>query len=235
MTRATFAVATYNVHRCVGNDRRLDPDRVAEVIASLDCDAVGLQEVDCQVHDDEGFDQLEHLARRVGTLHYVAGPTFRRASVTMGNAILSRPPVLARRWIDLSVRGREPRGALDVDLDVRGRRVRVVNTHLGLRPGERAWQAERLLASLSPGFEDVLVVMGDFNEWHRWGRARALLERELGGVSSRATFPAWRPWLALDRVWVRPHARVVDVRVVATPATRQASDHLPLRVEFDLG
>jgi endonuclease/exonuclease/phosphatase family metal-dependent hydrolase len=148
---------------------------------------------------------------------------------------LIRPPVLARRWIDLSVRGREPRGALDVDLDVRGRRVRVVNTHLGLRPGERAWQAERLLASLSPGFEDVLVVMGDFNEWHRWGRARALLERELGGVSSRATFPAWRPWLALDRVWVRPHARVVDVRVVATPATRQASDHLPLRVEFDLG
>ncbi|MEJ7609528.1 MAG: endonuclease/exonuclease/phosphatase family protein, partial [Bryobacteraceae bacterium] len=38
-------VATYNVHKCKGLDRRVDPKRVAEVIAEVDPDVVGVQEV----------------------------------------------------------------------------------------------------------------------------------------------------------------------------------------------
>ena len=47
--------------------------------------------------------------------------------------------------VDLTVYRREPRGALDVDLDIDGRTVRVVVTHLGLLPGERRKQVRRLL------------------------------------------------------------------------------------------
>jgi endonuclease/exonuclease/phosphatase family metal-dependent hydrolase len=37
---------TYNVHRCVGTDRALDVERVAEVIAAENPDVVALQELD---------------------------------------------------------------------------------------------------------------------------------------------------------------------------------------------
>jgi endonuclease/exonuclease/phosphatase family metal-dependent hydrolase len=36
-------IVTYNVHRCVGNDRRLDVGRIADVLAGLKPDIVALQ------------------------------------------------------------------------------------------------------------------------------------------------------------------------------------------------
>lgn len=39
-------IVTYNVHRCVGNDRRLDVPRIAAVLAALNPDIVALQELD---------------------------------------------------------------------------------------------------------------------------------------------------------------------------------------------
>ena len=59
--------------------------------------------------------------------------------------ILTRRRVLDVRRVDLTVYRREPRGALDVDLDIDGRTVRVLVTHLGLLPGERRKQVRRLL------------------------------------------------------------------------------------------
>lgn len=227
MTR--LAVATWNVHRCVGADRRRDPDRVARALRELDCDVVGLQEVDCLAHDERGFDQLTHLAREAGALHFAAGPAFRRRSVTTGNAVLSRHPLASRRWIDLSLPGREPRGALDVTLDVGGSPVRVVCTHLGLRGAERAAQAERLLAALEGGPEALTVLLGDFNEWNPRGASLRLLQAAFASPRPAATFPAAWPVLPLDRVFVRPTGRAVTAATVATALARAASDHLPLR------
>ena len=42
----TLTVASYNIHKCVGNDKRFNPARVAEVIAELDADMIALQEID---------------------------------------------------------------------------------------------------------------------------------------------------------------------------------------------
>ena len=39
-------VATYNIHGAVGLDRRRRPERIAEVLASLEADVIGLQEVE---------------------------------------------------------------------------------------------------------------------------------------------------------------------------------------------
>ena len=35
-------IVTYNVHRCVGNDRRLDVARIVDVLAKLEPDIVAL-------------------------------------------------------------------------------------------------------------------------------------------------------------------------------------------------
>lgn len=232
MTR--LAVATWNVHRCVGGDGRRDPDRVARALRDLDCDVVGLQEVDCLAHDAAGFDQLTHLARAAGGLHVAGGPCLRRGSVTTGNAVVARHPIASQRWIDLSLPGREPRGALDVALDVGGARVRVVNTHLGLRGAERAAQAERLLAALDEGPEALTVLLGDLNEWYPRGRSLRRLAARFEGARPTPTFPAAWPVLPLDRVFVRPRGRALSASTVGTPDARAASDHLPLRAVIAL-
>ncbi len=163
----SLVVATYNVHDCVGTDRRYDPARIAAVLRELGADIISLQEVGGQRHGGQLPDQAAFLAAETG-LEIVAGPNRLYRHSRFGNAILTRFPVLAVRYIDLSVPGCEPRGALDVDLAIgapgaggepaagetvggngAGPVLRVVATHLGLRGGERRTQTSRLLGALA--------------------------------------------------------------------------------------
>jgi endonuclease/exonuclease/phosphatase family metal-dependent hydrolase len=47
-------------------------------------------------------------------------------------------------------------------------------------------------------------------------------------VAAPRTFPSRFPTFALDRVWVHPAARLVDIEVDRSEPARVASDHLPL-------
>lgn len=229
-------VASYNVHRCVGRDGKTDPARVAAVVCELGADIVALQEVDSPGRSFAGVDQLEHLARATG-LDAIAGPTLLRYHGRFGNALLTRwrPDVV--RQIDLGVPGRERRGALDVELSCDTGGFRVVATHLGLRASERRTQIAALLAALRRGATPLTILLGDFNHWVPAFRALREIDRQLGRAAVLRTFPAWRPLLALDRVWVCPATALAEVHVHATPAARAASDHLPIcaTVRIDAG
>src|SRR5687768_2128403 len=138
-------IATYNVHGCVGVDGVDDPERVASVIRDMDVDAVGLQEVDCR--NRPGHDTIDRLAARTGMIA-VAGPTVREHGGYFGNAFLTRHPVVSVSHFDISVSGREPRGLMELVLAVRiadrtaPLTVRLLNTHFGLRAGERRRQVD---------------------------------------------------------------------------------------------
>jgi endonuclease/exonuclease/phosphatase family metal-dependent hydrolase len=217
----SFTVASYNVHRCIGTDRRHDPARIARVLRELDADVIGLQEVDSQFHGR--FDQLDYLARATGMLA-VRGPA------AFGNGVLSRRPVLTVRRIDLSVGPREPRGLLDLDL---ADGVRVLVTHLGLRGADRRVQATRILELLGEDCEAATVLLGDFNEWFRPGRVLRHLHVRLGRTPAAATFPSWRPFFALDRIWVQPRVALAHVGAHRSGLARVASDHLPVRAVIE--
>ena len=58
-------IVTYNIHRCVGVDRKLDVARVAETIGALEPDIVALQEVDVGRARSEGVDQAHEIAQRL--------------------------------------------------------------------------------------------------------------------------------------------------------------------------
>jgi endonuclease/exonuclease/phosphatase family metal-dependent hydrolase len=223
-------VATYNVHRCIGSDRRHDPARVASVLSEVRADVVGLQEVSTRSGDEGDIDQLASLAEATG-MHSMAGPTLVSTRGHCGNALLSRWPIRDARKIDLSITKREPRAAIDADIDVDGHHLRVVVTHLGLRPGERLQQVERLLEALDMANEQPTVILADANEW----RPLAALRRRLRhfGYRSLPTFPAVLPILALDLVMVRPAAALRDVTVHRSPLARRASDHLPVKAVLD--
>jgi endonuclease/exonuclease/phosphatase family metal-dependent hydrolase len=227
---ARVVVATYNIHRCYGGDGLFAPERVRRVIAELDADVVALQEV--ETRDDGGLDLLAFLAGE--RYHAIAGPTLFRERARYGNALLTRLPVDSVAHHDLSVPGREPRGAIDAQLALNGGALRIVATHFGLSPKERRAQARRVLRFMEAPAAPVEVLLGDLNEWFLWGRPLAWLHRAFMQTPAPATWPARFPVLALDRLWVRPNAVLASLARYDSASARAASDHLPLGAVLDV-
>src|SRR5271157_5535461 len=145
--RSSVRVVTYNIHACVGVDRRYDPARIAAVLREIDADIACLQEINARRDSGLHGDQAAYLAEATGCQVILgAGPRGQRGR--FANAILTRFPVLAARAIDLAVSDYEPRAALDADLVIGHRMLRVLATHFGLHAGERRLQANRLIAAL---------------------------------------------------------------------------------------
>src|SRR6476646_359713 len=186
VTAKALVVATWNIHGAVGADGRYAPARIVDVLCEIGADIVALQEVgSAQAHE--------------GLLRQRHGSDF-------GNAVLSRYPVASVRHLDLAVGSYEPRGALDVCIDV-GSAVplRVTATHLGLRPGERREQVRRIVSAVECDSPHPKLLMGDLNEWYLWGRPLRWLPAHFREVpAAPRTFPARRPLFALDRIWVSP-------------------------------
>ncbi len=224
-----LALATYNVHGCTGGDARYDPERTLQVLRELDADVLALQEL--RWNPADALHVLTEFGERLGYVT-LAGPTLMRPDGHFGNALLTRLPVREVGRIDLSVPGREPRGALDVRLAAGETILRVVATHLGLRPDERRTQMRRLLSLMGGGAP--LVLMGDLNEWFLWGRPLRWLRRHFGRMPAPATFPARWPLLALDRIWVEPRSTLESIQAHDSALARIASDHLPLRAQMRL-
>jgi endonuclease/exonuclease/phosphatase family metal-dependent hydrolase len=223
-------LATYNIHRCIGRDGMENPRRVADVLRAMDADLVALQEV--AFDPDAPGNRLQYLADAAGA-RVIPGPTLLEAKGRYGNAMLTRWEPREVRRIDISVPNREPRGVIEIVLVVEGKTVMVMATHLGLTAGERRRQMNRIVARLESASADVVILMGDFNEWYRWGGALRGLQRLFGPSSpAPATFPSRYPLLALDRIWVRPAGLLIAVKPFRGASASIASDHLPLTAQI---
>jgi endonuclease/exonuclease/phosphatase family metal-dependent hydrolase len=229
----SLRVASYNVHGCIGTDGRHDVPRVARVLRALDAHVIALQEVIFHPTDSGTPEPIDILAELSG-FRAVCAPIARGGDDHFGNALLTSLPILRAQTIDLHYRRYEPRTALDVDLDASGRRVRVIATHLGLRPAERRWQVKKLLSVVAHDEDAVTVLLGDFNEWFLAGRPLRWLHARFGRGASFPTFPSFFPVFALDRVWVHPQELLRDARCYAEGEARAASDHLPLVAQIAL-
>jgi endonuclease/exonuclease/phosphatase family metal-dependent hydrolase len=224
-----LTIATYNIHAAVGADGRFAPDRIIDVLHELQADIIALQEV--PLGGTQTPNVLATVAEATG-YESAEGPACDTPERRYGNAVLSRYPILSVRSVDLSFGSREPRGALDADVDCDGDLLRVVATHLGLRPAERRHQIRRLLDVFDTE-EMPVILLGDINEWFMWGKTLRMLVSHFQAVPAPATFPSRWPAFALDRIWIRPRHRLVHVEVHATPLARRASDHLPLIAHID--
>lgn len=222
-------IATYNIHGAVGTDGRFAPGRVISVLKEMDCDIVAMQEVP---FGGAGFPDVLSMMQEATGFYAAEGRTFSVSGRFYGNAVLSRYPIVNRRAIDISFGSREPRGAVDADIDCHGHPLRVIATHLGLRGAERQDQIQRLLQVFDTDQMPV-IMLGDINEWFVWGKTLRWLVSHFEAVPAPATFPSRWPIFALDRIWIRPRHRLVHVNAHATPLARIASDHLPLVAHID--
>jgi endonuclease/exonuclease/phosphatase family metal-dependent hydrolase len=232
---------TYNVHSCIGTDRRLEPERIAEVIASLEPDIIGLQELDVGRRRTGGIDQAHVIASLLKMeFHFHAALSVKEERY--GDAILTALPAKMVNAGPLPSVG-EQRGALWIEVEVDGRSVQVFNTHLGLTRRDRVAQATALSGAEWLGHprckETPVILLGDFNSI-RASKSYKLIARHLKDVRQdldtalMPTYPSRFPLLRLDHIFVSHHVRVVDASVPATPLTRMASDHLPLLATVEI-
>ena len=243
-----FRILTYNVHRCVGADRRLDVGRVAAVIAAEAPDIVALQEIDVGRARTNGVDQAHDLARRLGMVSRFHA-AFAVEEEQYGDAILTALPERLIKAGPLPGYPRiprlEPRGALWVAIKPEdGREVQVITTHLGLVPREQQIQAAALAGDEwlgAAGRRDPLILLGDLNATQRTIVHRTLAAHldDAHGLRPThqarvATFPAGLPMLRIDHVFVSGGVKVTSLRVGSSPLARVASDHLPLVMDFEL-
>jgi endonuclease/exonuclease/phosphatase family metal-dependent hydrolase len=225
---ASLCLASYNIHKAVGTDRRRDPHRIAKVIAEIAPDIVALQEVDLRFGRRTGLLNLEALEEETGL---VAVPVDRRleAHGFHGNLILARGAEIEEVH-HLALPGLEPRGALLADLRLDGRKLRVIGAHLGLLPQSRLSQARAILNRIEQLDDRPMVLMGDLNEW-RTGRASSLgpLAEFFHSAPIGRSFPARYPMVPLDRMMACRRGRIDEFAVHDTALARVASDHLPIK------
>jgi endonuclease/exonuclease/phosphatase family metal-dependent hydrolase len=228
-----LTVASYNIHQCIGRDRKWHPGRVARVLQEINADIVGLQEVHSRSGASEESYQMKYLADVTG-FEAVAGTTMLKRGSEYGNVLLSRYPVMDVRRLDLSVPGREPRGALDAQILCAGKTIRIIVSHLGLGFIERRCQMKQLLETVENGSSDLCVLLMDHNEWLPWGPVLRWCNEKFGHNHPIKTFPSGFPLFALDRIWVQPAKALLNVDRFVSAASRIASDHLPVRGTIDL-
>lgn len=235
---------TYNVHRCLGVDRRLDVNRIADVIAEHEPDIVCLQELDVGRARTGGVDQAEAIAARLSMTSRFH-PAMRVEKELYGDAILTPHPETLVRAAALptvrGIRGLEPRGALWSLIELGGVTVNVINTHLGLVPREQRLQALSLAGPDWAGACDgPTILTGDFNATSLTRPYRTLTrrlddaQRRLGLKPSVKTFPSSFPAIRIDHFFVSPEVRVMGVSAPLSPLARAASDHLPLIMDFEI-
>lgn len=225
--RPSLTVMTWNVHSCIGIDRRFDPERVADFLTRVDADIVALQELGWHHRGRVGFDQFAYMAERTGYgVH--EGLTKNHERAHYGNAILTRLPLVSLAHHDLCRPLRIPRGAIEATFEVAGVPLRVVNVHLGLDPWERRQQIDRLLPALDAEPTLPTILMGDTNEWRAESAAFRLLEHRLPHVAAPVSFHTRLPRLRYDRIYLSRELALEDFGALASDEARFASDHLPV-------
>ncbi|WP_394180237.1 endonuclease/exonuclease/phosphatase family protein [Yoonia maritima] len=212
-------VASYNIRKAKGLDRRRDPMRIVQVLNGLEADVIALQEADLRLGARPGA-----LARNVieAETDFEIVPVARNA-VSLGwhgNAILVRKGMKIGAVTHIDLPGLEPRGAVRVDLPA----FSFVAAHLGLLRRHRVRQLHAIAKAVE-GAERVIVA-GDFNEWspHKGLEALGQFNVHAPGHS----FHAARPIAALDRIAMSSKIELRDAGVVQEGPARHASDHLPI-------
>mgnify|MGYP006293814161 CR=1 FL=1 len=221
-------IASYNVRKAVGLDRRRDPARILNILNDIGADIVTLQEADRRLGARPTAIPRALIERE--TDYAVVELAKNEVSLGWhGNAVLVRRglEVASTRHIELP--GLEPRGAVFARVG----RLSIVGTHLGLMRRWRHRQMNAILSHIGPDARSTIIA-GDFNEWsdirgcEPWTDAFTILY-------PGRSFPTRRPVASLDGIAHGCDVSVCDHGVVTSGPARVASDHYPIWATVRLG
>jgi len=223
-----FRVASYNMRKAIGTDRRRRPERTIEVLNELNADIIALQEADRRFGSRSSALPLRMIEEHSD---YHPVPLGGRANSLgwHGNAVLVKRHVEVVDCEALHLPSLEPRGAVFADLRVDGLELRVVGMHLDLSGLWRRQQAHAILAHLETRHRRLpAVLMGDLNEWSQKGGCLRDFAHHLHFAECGRSFHVRRAIARLDRIMISSGLEVVDSGVHHSPTARKASDHWPI-------
>ena len=235
---ATLRVMSYNIHHGEGLDQRVDLGRIAKLITDARADLVGLQEVDRGCERTQKRDLPAELAQLTG-MRVAFEKNIPYQGGEYGNAVLTRFPIKSVKNTHYKMlRPGEQRGVLQLVLDVHGRDVLFMNTHIDYRPddSERVLNAGELKQIVAAAGAMPVILVGDFNTIPG-SRTHTLVKEfltdtwEAVGRGDGFTFPVRTPAKRIDHVFIsRPSIEPLSMQVLRS----EASDHLPVIAELRL-
>jgi endonuclease/exonuclease/phosphatase family metal-dependent hydrolase len=231
--RPVLKVATYNIRKCIGTDRKRNPERVLSVLAELNADIIALQEADRRFGQRASAIPhhmvLEHSEYR--PVHF----GIRAQSLGWhGNAILVRKGIGIGHAQILPLPTLEPRGAIMAELNWQGQELRLIAAHLDLSGLWRRRQIKTLLDYYKAASPMPTIMLGDFNQWSNRGAMTEFAGSTMHLLNSPPSFHARKPMARLDRILISNSLRAKECATHISPLSRLASDHLPLwaQIEF---
>lgn len=231
---------TYNIHHAEGLDGKVDLLRIAEIISRESPDVVALQEVDKGVLRTQRRDLPDELAA-LTKMTCVFSNNFHYQGGEYGNAILTRFPVHAASNLHYKMlQPIEQRGLLQVVVDFRGQKLVFMNTHLDYHRDdlERLHNVDEIKETLRGYTGMPAILCGDFNDVpgsrvHAKQKESFADTWEKVGAGDGYTHSSAKPQKRIDYIWI---AKDTPVRAVkAWVVESDASDHLPLVAELELG
>lgn len=221
-------VASYNMRKAIGTDRRRMPERTLEVLREVDADIIALQECDRRLGERAGVIPL-HMLDEHSPWKAIPIAIRARSMGWHGNALLVRKDATVSAPRRIEIPTLEPRGAVRADIALNGMTLRVVGMHLDLSGLWRRKQAHAILHDVD-GCEPALpsVLMGDLNEWTPQSGCLRDFGRNHCFAATGPSFHARHPVGRLDRIMVSSELRVIDSGTHHSAAARKASDHLPI-------
>tara|TARA_R110000772_G_scaffold60429_14_gene136546 strand:- start:2672 stop:3367 length:696 start_codon:yes stop_codon:yes gene_type:complete len=225
-------VASYNIHKAIGTDRRRNPGRVIDVLNELDADIITLQEADRR---------FGARAAAIPSLLLEQYSDYRAIPLDVqtdsmgwhGNAILAHKSARIVAHDIFHIPYLEPRGAVMAQIEVYGLDLTIFGMHLDLSGLWRRRQAAAIVKLAQQyGQDRSTILMGDLNEWSASGGCLNDFGRVYNLVECGRSFHSRGPIASLDRIMHCDQLKAVMGGVHDSASARKASDHLPVWAQF---
>ena len=227
----TIRIASYNIHKAVGTDRRRSPERIISVLAEIDADIVVLQEADMRFGARSAA--LPSAMLELHSAYRPAPLNIHSDSIGWhGNAVLIRKSAEILRSDIIHLPCLEPRGAVLAEIRFGGLDLRIFGMHLDLSGLWRRRQASAIIHAHGLMHSLPTIMAGDLNEWSATRGCLADFARHFHFADTGKSFHARQPVARLDRIMHCAQLNAAGAGVHDSLLARRASDHLPIWADF---
>ncbi len=214
-------------HFLPDSTRNVNLSRAADWLS--DFDVVALQEVDAGSLRSRYVNQIEFLAQKGGFPHFHQQQNRHFGGLTAhANGVLTKYQSTQVRAHKLPGRI-SGRGAIEIDIESKNRKIKIISVHLALGQRARTSQLE-YIASLVKNTEHF-VIMGDMNckkefVYEIFKDAKIIVKRN---PLISPTYPRWNPKYCYDQIWVSEELKIISSKVL----NLGVSDHLPISMKIE--
>lgn len=210
-------IVTYNIHSGVDKDMFPTLFDIIEFLKHSDADIICLQEVNESAK--VGF-QVSSLKEELGmNAHF--GANVVNLNNNYGLVTYTKYKIISQNHVYLSSEN-EQRGLLHTVVDIRGKKVNIINVHLSTNKEENKIQQKELQNFVKKLGDETYIIAGDFNSSEVSVVGNSIDVAKSLDKSNTLTFSLGIE--RIDYIFVSPDIKTIDYKVLI----KKMSDHYPV-------